>query len=132
MGRARSGVENLMWIGQPLVEVRTKEGKTLHLALDTGAQATLLNATVLDKVGGVTRSVATHLYGLARTTTSNSRVLPELPLQLAGKPVQLHNVIVYGPRYSGLIGCDGVLGSDVGQFGVMHIDATNGIFSVGA
>src|SRR3954468_24826887 len=127
----RSGVQNLMWIGQPLVEVKTNDGKTLHLALDTGAQATLLNAAVLDKVGGVTKSIATHLYGLARTITSNSRVIPELPLQLAGKSVQLHNVIVYGPRYSGLIGCDGILGSDVGQFGVMHIDATNGIFSVG-
>ena len=127
----RSGVQNLMWIGQPLVEVKTSDGKTLHLTLDTGAQATLLNATVLDKVGSVTKSIATHLYGLARTTTSNSRVIPELPLQLAGKSVQLHNVIVYGPRYAGLIGCDGILGSDVGQFGVMHIDATNGIFSVG-
>ncbi|HST07727.1 MAG TPA: retropepsin-like aspartic protease [Gemmatimonadaceae bacterium] len=127
----RSGVQNLTWIGQPLVEVRTSDGKTLHLALDTGAQATLLNATVLDKVGGVTKSIATHLYGLARTTTSNSRIIPELPLQVAGKSVQLHNVIVYGPRYSGLIGCDGILGSDVGQFGVLHIDATNGVFSVG-
>jgi hypothetical protein len=70
-GLARSGVRNLTWIGQPLVEVKTSEGKTLHLALDTGAQATLLNATVLEKVGGVTKSIATHLYGLARTTTSN-------------------------------------------------------------
>lgn len=130
-GLMKSGVQNLMWIGQPLVEVKTSDGKTLHLSLDTGAQATLLNATVLEKVGTVTKQIATHLYGLARTTTSNSRVIPELPLELAGKSVQLHNVIVYGPRYSGLIGCDGILGSDVGQFGVVHIDATNGIFSVG-
>jgi clan AA aspartic protease (TIGR02281 family) len=127
----RPGGQNLMWMGQPLVEVRTKDGRTLHLALDTGAQSTLLNAAVLDKVGSTTRQTNTHVFGLARTSSSTERVIPELALNLAGKIVQLQNVIVYGPRYSGLIACDGILGSDVSQFGTMRIDATNGIFSVG-
>jgi len=37
---------------------------------------------------------------------------------------------VYGPAYSGLINCDGILGSDVAQFGKIRIDATNGLFSL--
>ena len=129
---ASSGTQNLLWIGQPLVEVRTREGRTLHLALDTGAQSTLLNASVLDKAGVVTTSVTTRVFGLARSASSSDRVIPELPLQVAGRSLRLHNVIVYGPRYSGLIACDGILGSDIARFGRIHIDATNGIFSVGA
>jgi predicted aspartyl protease len=128
----RPGSQNLIWVGQPLVEVRTKDGHTLHLALDTGAQATLLNAAVLDKVRPVMRSTRTNVFGLARTSTTTSRVIPELALEVAGKSVRLHDVIVYGPKYSGLIACDGILGSDLAQFGSIHIDATNGIFSVDA
>jgi hypothetical protein len=52
-------------------------------------------------------------------------------LDVAGKSLRLPDVIVYGPAYSGLINCDGVLGSDIAQFGKIRIDATNGLFSVG-
>jgi predicted aspartyl protease len=127
----RSAGQNLMWVGQPLVEVRTKGGLTLHLALDTGAQSTLLNASVLEKVDAVTRSLSTEVFGLARTGSSTDRVIPELALTVGGTPLRLRNVIVYGPKYSGLIACDGILGADLAQFGRVHIDAANGIFSVG-
>jgi predicted aspartyl protease len=129
---ASSGTQNLLWVGQPLVAVRTRNGRTLHLALDTGAQSTLLNASVLDKTSAVTTSLTTRVFGLARTGSSSHRVIPELPLQVAGRSLRLHNVIVYGPTYSGLIACDGILGNDIARFGRIHIDATNGIFSVGA
>jgi hypothetical protein len=129
---ASFGTKNLLWIGQPMIEVRTREGRTLHLALDTGAQSTLLNASVLDKASAATKSVTTRVFGLARTGSSADRLIPELPLEVAGRSLRLHNVIVYGPKYSGLIACDGILGSDIARFGRIHIDATNGIFSVGA
>jgi hypothetical protein len=44
--------------------------------------------------------------------------------------VHLENILVYGPAYSGLINTDGILGSDVAQFGRIRIDATNGLFSL--
>jgi hypothetical protein len=44
--------------------------------------------------------------------------------------VHLESILVYGPAYSGLINCDGILGSDVAQFGKIRIDATNGLFSL--
>ncbi|MFL5487846.1 MAG: hypothetical protein ACJ8AJ_05110, partial [Gemmatimonadaceae bacterium] len=51
---------------------------------------------------------------------------------IAGRTFQLMSVVVYGPVYSSLINCDGVLGIDVAQFGTIRIDATNGLFSVGS
>jgi predicted aspartyl protease len=128
----RPPTQNLMWIGQPLVEVRTSDGQRLHLALDTGAQGTLLNAAVLDRVRAVTTSTSSQVFGLAKTGASTSRIIPELVIEVGGTALRVQNVVVYGPQYSGLIGCDGILGSDLARFGPIHIDATNGIFSVGA
>jgi hypothetical protein len=122
---------NLMWVGRPLIEVRTKRGETLHLALDTGAQSTLLNATVLEKLGMTGRAADAKVFGIARTGTPTNRLIPALAMNVGGRAIILEDVIVYGPSYSGLIGCDGILGSDLAQFGALHIDATNGIFSLG-
>jgi hypothetical protein len=79
----------------------------------------------------VTKSAGTKVYGLAHTGKETTRVVPLLPLTVAGKAIVLENVIVYGPVESGLINCDGILGSDIARFGTIHIDATNGVFSVG-
>ncbi|HEV7389341.1 MAG TPA: aspartyl protease family protein [Gemmatimonadaceae bacterium] len=123
--------QSLYWLGRPLVEVSTKSGDKFHLTLDTGAQASFLNATVLEKIGVGARSAGARVYGIARTGRETSRVVPLLALNIAGKHVALENVLVYGPVTSGLINCDGILGSDVAAFGTIHIDATNGVFSVG-
>jgi predicted aspartyl protease len=122
---------NLVWLARPLVEVTTKGGGKFHFTLDTGAQASFLNPTVLERTGMVTKNAGTKVYGLARTGKEATRVVPVLNLSVAGKTVALENVIVYGPTESGLINCDGILGSDIGRFGPIHIDATNGVFSVG-
>ncbi|HEY4733499.1 MAG TPA: aspartyl protease family protein [Gemmatimonadaceae bacterium] len=129
-GDAVGSERNLVWLARPLIEVRTKDGGKFHFALDTGAQASFLNATVLAKTGTLTRSSAARVHGLAHTGKETTRVVPILALTLAGRTIPLENVIVYGPVESGLINCDGILGSDVAQFGAIHIDATNGVFSV--
>jgi len=130
LGNSGGAEQSLAWLGKPLVEVTTKTGK-FHFMLDTGAQSTFLNATVLEKAGVFTKSADTRVYGLARTGSETNRVVPSLPVEVAGKSLNLENVIVYGPVPSGLINCDGILGSDVARFGTVHIDATNGLFSVG-
>ena len=122
---------NLMWLGRPLVEVRTKRGEKLHLALDTGAQTTLLNAASVEKLGMSSRPAEANVFGIARTGTPSNRMVPSLSLEIDGNLITLEDVIVYGPTYSGLIVCDGILGSDIAQFGTVRIDATNGILSVG-
>jgi predicted aspartyl protease len=126
-GRTR----NLAWVGKPLVEVRTKAGGKHHFTLDTGAQASFLNATILEKTGVSTKSADNRVFGIARTGRQTNRVVPSLRLDVSGKPLHLQDVIVYGPISSGLINCDGILGSDIARYGPIHIDATNGLFSVG-
>ena len=113
------------------MEVRTKIGGKLHFALDTGAQTTFLNATVLEKTGAVTRISDNRVFGIARTGRETDRVVPFLNLDVGGQFMRLENVIVYGPVSTGLIDCDGILGSNVARYGAIHIDATNGTFSVG-
>lgn len=130
-GILKSGERNFAWLGKPLVEVSMKSGEKFHFTLDTGAQASFLNATVLEKTGAVTKISQTKVYGIARTGRETSRIVPLLWLNLAGKSLPLENVIVYGPMPSGLINCDGILGSDIARFGTVHIDATNGVFSIG-
>ena len=126
-----NGRGNLVWLARPLVEVSSRSGDKLHFTLDTGAQGSFLNATVLGKSGAVTKGAGTRVYGLAHTGKEINRVIPVLELDVAGKGVALQNVILYGPVESGLINCDGILGSDIARFGSLHIDATNGVFSVG-
>jgi hypothetical protein len=58
--------------------------------------------------------------------------VPFLTLNAGGKSLRLRDVIVYGPASSGLINIDGILGSDIAQFGTLRIDATNGVFQIGS
>ncbi len=123
--------QNLSWLGKPLVEVRAKAGETLHFTLDTGAQASFLNVSMLEKLGVTSRASSARVFGIARTGGRANRVVPALILNVGGKRLRLEDVIVYGPPPPTLINCDGILGSDIAQFGRIRIDATNGLFSVG-
>lgn len=120
---------NLVWLGKPLVEVRTKSG-TLHFTLDTGAQASFLSASMVDKIGVRTRASHARVFGIAQTGSRTDRVVPDLPVEIGGKLVRLADVIIYGPPPPSLINCDGILGSDVAHLGQIRIDATNGVFSI--
>jgi Aspartyl protease len=119
-----------VWLGKPLVEVRTKVGGTLHFTLDTGAQASFLNASILERVGARTRALHARVFGVARTGGQTDRVVPGLTVNLGGKQLRLEDVIVYDPPPPSLINCDGILGSDIAHFGKIRIDATNGLFSI--
>jgi hypothetical protein len=122
---------NLTWMGKPFVEVRTIRGETLHFTLDTGAEGTFVNALALDKTGAVTTSSERQVYGIAGTGKRADRIIRSLPLELGGRSVHLNGVLVYGPAYSGMINCDGILGSDIARYGTIRIDATNGVFAIG-
>ena len=122
--------QNLTWAGKPLVQVRTKPGGTFQFSLDTGAQVTLLNGSILDKLGIIATTYGGRVFGIAKTGGQTKRIVPNLALTVGGYSVHLESILVYGPAYSGLINCDGILGSDVAQFGKIRIDATNGLFSL--
>ncbi len=122
--------QNLTWVGKPLVQVRMKPGGTFEFTLDTGAQVTLLNGSILDKLELVVTAYGGRIFGIAKTEGQTKRVVPNLTLNVGGSSVHLESILVYGPAYSGLINCDGILGSDVARFGKIRIDATNGLFSL--
>jgi hypothetical protein len=128
---AEHSPHNLTWMGKPFVEVRTKRGETLHFTLDTGAQSSFLNALALDKTGATATMAEGTVFGIAGNANRANKLIRTLPLELGGKSVQLNGVMVYGPVYSGMINCDGILGSDIAGFGTIRIDATNGVFSIG-
>jgi predicted aspartyl protease len=122
---------NLLWLGKPFVELTTKNGGKVHFTVDTGAQSTFINEAAVEKAGAVTQHADNRVFGIARTTRDTKKV-GFVSLSAGDKLLDLQNIIVYGPVYSGLINCDGILGSDIARFGVIHIDASNGVFSVGA
>jgi predicted aspartyl protease len=122
---------NLSWVGKPLIELQTKNGKTFHFTLDTGAQSSFVNASILERAGTRARSSTARVFGIASTGAAINRVVPNLTLMVAGRSVQLKDMMVYNPSSTSLINCDGILGSDIAHFGRIRIDATNGLFSVG-
>jgi hypothetical protein len=122
--------QNLTWAGKPLVQVRAKPGGTFQFTLDTGAQVTLLNGSILDKLGIVATTYGGRVFGIGKTGGQTKKVVSNLTLTAGGSSLHLESILVYGPSYSGLINCDGILGSDVAQFGKIRIDATNGLFSL--
>jgi predicted aspartyl protease len=122
--------QNLTWAGKPLVQVRTQPGGTFQFTLDTGAQVTLLNGSILDKLEIIATTYGGRVFGIAKTGGRTKVVVPSLTLRVGGSSVRLDSILVYGPAYSGLINCDGILGSDLAQFGKLRIDATNGLFSL--
>ena len=130
LGIIGTAFQNLTWVGKPLVQVRTKPGGTFQFTLDTGAQVTLLNGSILDKLEIVATTYGGRVFGIAKTGGQTKRVVPNLTFNVGGSSVRLESILVYGPAYSGLINCDGILGSDVAQFGKLRIDATNGLFSL--
>jgi aspartyl protease len=124
--------QNLTWVGKPLIRLLTKSGVTLHLTLDTGSQSSFLSARVLRKAQATASSTDARAYGIAGTGGQQlARATTPLRVEVAGKSLMLRDLIVYSPGSQGLINCDGILGSDVAQFGTIRIDATNGLFSVG-
>ena len=131
-GTSGTSAQNLAWLGKPLVEVRTKSGAKLHFTIDTGAQSSFLNATVLEKTDIATTRADNRVFGIARTGRETDRVVPFLAIAVGGKSLRLQDVIVYGPVTSGLINCDGILGSDIARYGAIHVDATNSLFTIGA
>ncbi|HEX2693584.1 MAG TPA: retropepsin-like aspartic protease [Gemmatimonadaceae bacterium] len=131
LGTIGTSMQNLKWVGKPFILLRTKSGATLHLTLDTGAQASFLNGAILKKAQVTATNSNARAYGIARTGGKPAQAVPSLSVDVGGTSIVLRDLIVYNPTSSSLINCDGILGSDIAQFGAIRIDATNGLFSVG-
>jgi hypothetical protein len=131
LGTRGTNLQNLTWVGKPLVEVRTAVGGTMHFTLDTGSQTSFVNASIVERVGVRTNGFSGRVFGIGKTEGRAARVVPFMHLDVGGQSVLMRGLIVYAPSCSGILNCDGILGGDIAQFGTLRIDATNGIFSIG-
>jgi hypothetical protein len=130
LGTTGTPAQNLKWVGKPFIQLQTKSGVTLHLTLDTGAQTSFLNGAALKKAQVTASNSHARAYGIARTGGQPAQAVAALSVDVGGQSIVLKDLIVYNPAGSSLINCDGILGSDIAQFGTIRIDATNGLFSV--
>jgi clan AA aspartic protease (TIGR02281 family) len=131
LGTRGTSAQNLTWIGRPIVQVRTTQGETVHFTLDTGAQSTFVSDAIVRKVRAATTNPDARVFGIGSAEGQSVRLVRTLRLDVRGKPLVMRNLIVYTPLSSGLVEPDGILGSNVGRFGTVTIDATNGLFSIG-
>ena len=122
---------NFFWVGTPIVRFVAPGGIPVHVGLDTGAQETYATQRLLDKIGirtfvGERKQVG----GFGGLKEFRGRFIESLRLSLRGRMLLFEKLLVFAPAVSTFADLDGVLGSDLGQAGVVEIDATNGIFSV--
>ena len=128
--RVRASSQNLTWVGTPLVTVRAKAGRDMHFTLDTGAQASFVDGGVLKITGTSSSYSSTRAYGIGQQSGNTARVVKGLNLEINGRSLPTKELIVYDQPASGPVTCDGILGSDLAQFGTIRIDASNGLFSI--
>ena len=131
LGTRGTIAQNLTWMGKPMVQARASNGEMLRFTLDTGSQTSFVTAEVVKKRGIGTSNVYMRVFGIATNGGQNAQVVPSMQLHVGGKPLVLTGLMVYSPRSSALVNCDGILGSDIAQYGTIRIDAANGLFSIG-
>jgi clan AA aspartic protease (TIGR02281 family) len=121
----------LFWAGVPIVRLQSGLGRTVHFALDTGAQETFATQWLLEKafvpVVAVQRK---RIGGMGEDQSYTARVIPQVSFDLPGQTLVMRRVLVYAPAYWTCVHLDGVLGSDAARAGVMRIDAVNHLFAL--
>lgn len=121
----------LFWIGVPIVRMRSGLGRSLHFALDTGAQETFATEWLLGKTFAQIVSVdRTRIGGIGPDRKYVARMIPRVAFELPGQSLVLSRLLVYEPAFWTFVHLDGVLGSDVARAGIMRIDATNHHFAL--
>lgn len=130
----RSRPENswtLFWVGVPIVRMQSGLGRTVHFAIDTGAQETFATEWLLEKAFSPVITVQRkRVGGMGDDRSYSAKMIPQIAFDLPGQTLALKRMLVYAPAFWTFVHLDGVLGSDVARAGVMRIDATNHLFAL--
>ena len=126
-----SSAQNLIWAGKPFVNVRAKYAGDMHFTLDTGAQSSFVDSSAISKLRLNAVPTSTRAYGIGKSGGNIVRAVRQAKLTIGGRSFTMKDIIVNDQAPTGLIMSDGILGSDIAQFGTIRIDATNGLFSIG-
>ncbi|HEV7990199.1 MAG TPA: aspartyl protease family protein [Gemmatimonadaceae bacterium] len=126
-----AATRNLFWIGYPVVRLVTRDGRPLLFGLDTGAEATYVTSTLLEKLPK-TRVAARRmtLSGIGAEKKETSWVARDVPLSDGSYAIAFRNVPVLPAQRWTFVDFDGVIGSDVALATRMHLDFTNGVFDI--
>jgi clan AA aspartic protease (TIGR02281 family) len=129
--RTPGTTRNLFWIGYPVVRLVTRDGRPLLFGLDTGAEATYVTSTLLEKLPQ-TRVAARRitLSGIGSEKKETSWVARDVPLSDGNYAIAFRNVPVLPAQRWTFVDFDGVIGSDVALATRMHLDFTNGVFDI--
>ena len=121
----------LFWAGVPIVRLQSGLGRTVHFALDTGAQETFATQWLLEKAFVPVVTVQRkRIGGMGEDLTYSAQQIPQIAFDLPGQTLVLRKMLVYAPAFWTFVHLDGVLGSDVARAGIMRIDATNHLFAL--
>jgi len=129
--KVTSAPRNLFWIGYPVVRLVTRDGRPLLFGLDTGAEATYVTSTLLEKLPK-TRVAARRvtMSGIGSEKKETGWVARDVPLSDGNGGILLRNVPVLPAQRWTFVDFDGVIGSDVALATRMHLDFTNGVFDI--
>jgi hypothetical protein len=120
-----------LWIGIPVVRMRSGSGVSIHFGLDTGGQQTFATETLLKKLGRtIPRTEKRRIGGMGGAVSLSLPIIPELELWVGHRSLTFREMAVYEPIYQTLVALDGVLGSEIWSSGRIRLDATNGLFEV--
>ncbi len=121
----------LFWAGVPIVRMQGSLGRTVHFALDTGAQETFATQWLLEKAFVPVVSVERkRIGGMGEDISYTTRRIPQVSFDLPGHTLVARQMLVYAPAFWTFVHLDGVLGSDAARAGLMRIDATNHLFAL--
>jgi hypothetical protein len=125
------GRRTLVWIGFPVVRLLTRDGRPVLFGLDTGADSTIVTDAWMDKTPDPRLSLARgSLDVLGAGHASDLPVLQKVTVGDGEYVLQLHGVPIVQERRQTFVTLDGVLGADVLAHATLHMDITNGLFSI--
>lgn len=128
---SRRNSSDLFWAGVPLVQMRGSLGRSVHFALDTGAEESFATEWLLEKAFVPVVSVQRHkVGGVGEDQSYIAQVIPQISFDLEKRKMVFKRLLIFAPAFWTFVHLDGVLGADVAKAGVMRIDASNGIFSI--
>ncbi|HEY5087387.1 MAG TPA: aspartyl protease family protein, partial [Gemmatimonadaceae bacterium] len=123
----------LIWIGFPVVRLLTRNGRPVLFGLDTGADSTIVTDAWFDETPDPELSLA---KGTVNTLGAEHAIdLPVLRRVTVGDGeyiLRLSGVPIVQERRQTFVALDGVLGADVLAHATLHMDITNGFFSIRA
>jgi hypothetical protein len=123
----------IIWIGFPVVRLLTSDGRPVLFGLDTGADSSIVTDAWMDMTPDPELSLARgSVDALGASHAGDLPVVRRVTVGDGEYILRLRNVPIVQERRQTFVTLDGVLGADVLAHATLHMDMTNGLFSIRA